>query len=87
MERMFPKQSAELRTFMSELFVPEIQRTKKPFAFSKGKQEVVHKGPNKLTHSVAWVRRWKLMVSKRKPREPENKTKQNKTQNKKIVEK
>ena len=52
MARMFPRQRAELRTFMRELFVPEIQRTKNPFPFSKGKQEVVHNGPNKLTHSA-----------------------------------
>jgi hypothetical protein len=65
--RMFPKHNAELSTFTKELFVPVMQRTKNPFPFSNGKQDVVHRGPYKLTHSVEWVKRWKLMVSNRKP--------------------
>ena len=49
------------------LFVPVRHRTRKPLAVSKGKQDVVHRGPYRRTHWTRCRRRWKFRVSNLTP--------------------
>jgi len=46
------KQRAEATMLIAESFVPVMHLTNSPFAFSKGKQETVQRGPNSRTHST-----------------------------------
>jgi hypothetical protein len=50
-KRTFWRHKAEVSMFVVVLFVPVMQRARKPFAFSNGKQVTVHRGPNRRTQS------------------------------------
>ena len=52
--RKFFRQSAEVTMLRDESFVPVMHFTRRPFAFSNGKQVTVHSGPYWRTHSTRW---------------------------------
>jgi len=63
----FIRQRAEVSMLITLLFVPVRHRTRKPLAVSKGKQDVVHRGPYRRTHWTRCRRRWKFRVSNLTP--------------------
>jgi len=50
MRRTFWRHIAETIMFRIELVVPVMHLTRSPFAFSKGKQDIPHRGPKRRTH-------------------------------------